>query len=168
MHAEVLEYVSQYASDRRLQVLDIGGRDVNGTPRHLFPHARYTSVDALAGRGVDLVGDVMAIDLPLGYYDVVLCLEVFEHCHYWREVVARAARLVRPGGRVVFTCAAEGRSTHSGVDGGPRLHQGEWYRNLRTWDLHDAMITAGLDKIHLVCESCDLRASAVRRIPVVR
>lgn len=162
MHPAVLDYVAQWATDRRLEVLDIGGRDVNGSCRQLFPYARWTAVDLLDGRGVDIVGDILELHLPQGGYDLVLCTEVLEHCAHWRAIVHRAGRLVRPGGRVIITCAGEGRSPHSGVDGGPTLQSWEYYRNVKTWDLYDELVGAGLDKIHLVYESTDLRASALR------
>ena len=34
MHAEAYDWVTPHATDRAVAVLDIGGRNVNGSPRH--------------------------------------------------------------------------------------------------------------------------------------
>ena len=78
MHSDVLRWVERvrdgsnvlkWREDLRpggagktinVDVLEMGSRDWNGTPRHLFPGARYTGVDALHGDGVDLAAGVLA------------------------------------------------------------------------------------------------------------
>ena len=48
------------------------------------------------------VGDALALDAEDGAYDVVLLLDVLEHVEEPERAVAEAARVVRPGGVVVF------------------------------------------------------------------
>jgi len=50
-------------------------------------------------------GDIYDPELPpsAGGYDAVVCTEVLEHVGPWRELLARAGELVRPGGVLVVT-----------------------------------------------------------------
>lgn len=110
-------------------VLEIGGRDVNGSVRPLFSFAEsYTSVDRLPGPGVDVVADGETYQ-PAVVPDLVLCLEVLEHAQNARGIVRNAWRVLAPGGALVITCAGPGRFPHGAVDGGP-LPTGEFYRNV--------------------------------------
>lgn len=134
MHPEAFEWVRRHARDGK--VLDIGGRDINGHPRDLFP-GPYVVVDLHPGPNVDHVADVCEWS-SRDKFDVVLCLEVFEHTHRWRAILGAAYRLARHGGRLIVTCAGPGREPHSALDGGP-LHAGEWYENVDPLELHAAL-----------------------------
>jgi hypothetical protein len=58
MHSEAREFVARHARPSPgLLVLDIGGRDMNGTVRDLWPGADYTAMDITDGPGVDVVAD---------------------------------------------------------------------------------------------------------------
>lgn len=48
------------------------------------------------------VGDALALDAPPATYDAALLLDVLEHVEEPGRAVAEAARVVRPGGAVVF------------------------------------------------------------------
>ena len=79
MHPEAYEWVRPHATSEPVEVLDIGGRNINGTSRDHFPHAtRFTVIDIAEGPGVDVVADA-ATWTPDRSYDVVVCTEVFEH-----------------------------------------------------------------------------------------
>lgn len=143
MHTAALRWVQRCAPEWPGDVLDVGGRDVNGTPRHLFGDAKtWTVVDLADGPNVDLVGDICTMGLE-AVADTVLCLEVLEHAENWRGIIAACAKALRHSGTLIVTCAGPGREEHSAVDGGP-LHDGEWYRNVTTAELADAMNDAGL------------------------
>jgi len=134
VHPAVFDWVGKFATDTAVNVLDIGGRDVNGTCRPLFPNAaRYTVIDLIQGPGVDIVGDAAEWN-PTRRFDVVLCTEVFEHAVRWPEVCATAKRALAPGGVFVVTCAGPGRAPHSGFDG-ETVRDGEWYENVAADDL---------------------------------
>lgn len=162
MHAEAIEYVKRWATPDWSRVLDIGGRDINGTPRPWFPGADYTSVDLRSGPGVDLVGDVLALELPYDYYDLVLCLEVLEHVHRWEVMIGRAYALCRHGGRLVVTCAGPGRAVHSGIDGSAKLHAGEWYGNIDPVRLVKILQAAGFQAIEVDLRGNDLQATGTK------
>ena len=93
-------------------LLEIGSRDYGNTQnlRGLFPGADYVGVDALAGKGVDLVLDLTAdfatVDAALGgqRFGSVFCLCVLEHCQNPFKMAENITALLRPGG-VVYVSA---------------------------------------------------------------
>lgn len=138
MHDAAMEWVRERAPLGATSVLDIGGRDVNGSPRRLFPDAvPYRVLDVAAGIGVDIVADA-ATWIPDRTYDVVLCTEVFEHTEAWRAILRTAWEALAPGGTLVATMAGPGRAEHSAVDGGP-LRPGEHYGNIEPLALGKAL-----------------------------
>lgn len=156
MHTAALEWVSEHAPAWPVTVIDIGGRDVNGTVRHLFNAAAYTSVDLFPGPSVDIVADFC--DVVLEPVDVVICCEVAEHTWNWPKIVARAAGTLRPGGLFIFTAAGPTRTPHSALDGGP-VHDGEWYENIGP-DVLDEVLAAHFTRHEIDVTGDDIRAVA--------
>lgn len=161
MHEAVIEWVQQWATDAPLTALDIGGRDINGHARSLFPHATWDVLDCTDGPGVTIVADAAAWR-PTHDYDLVLCTEVFEHVENWRQIVATAYWSLAPGGRLIATCAAPGRPVHSGVDGELRLLPGEWYRNVEPNEMVDTLTALGFGEVTVASPPYDVQASATR------
>lgn len=163
MHAEAHSWVAQYRSDESVTVLDIGGRNINGTTRDLFPHADYTTIDIAAGEGVDIVADAGGW-VPDREYDLVVCTEVFEHTASWPQIIATAFKALRPGGQFVATMAGPGRPPHSAVDGGWTLHPGEYYGNVAPEDLRRTLEEAGFVVLAVDRRStpADVRCAATR------
>lgn len=127
--------------DRPWRVLDLGGRDINGSIRDLLPYATWTGVDVAPGPGVDLVHDCTRPwpgDGPL--FDVVVCTEVLEHVEQWQRLLSTCAEALAPAGPqfLFVTCASDGRPPH-GAAGGPVPLPGEWYRNVPPGTLHEAL-----------------------------
>ena len=143
MHPAVVDFVTEHSTGRPVDLLDVGGRDINGKVAHLFPSAARTVVDLHDAPDVDIVGDICTLGL-VEVADVVLCLEVLEHVENWRDIVTACANACRPGGLVLVTCAGPGRGEHSAIDGGP-LRAGEWYGNITADELGDHMTECGLD-----------------------
>jgi SAM-dependent methyltransferase len=148
MHPEAMQWVAEHAIPEAKRVLDIGGRNINGTPRDLFPVATapggtYRCLDVLPGEGVDIVADAGTWRAEPGVYDVVVCTEVFEHAENWRDICRTAFEALAPGGLFIATMAGPGRPVHSGVDGGWQLHPGEHYGNVHPRDLAEALAAAG-------------------------
>ncbi len=163
MHLEAYAWVAKHATTDRVTVLDIGGRNINGTVRDLFPNAEsYTALDIRAGDGVDIVANA-ATWAPTGTWDVVVCCEVFEHTDQWPAICLTAFKALRPGGVFIATMAGPGRAIHSGVDGGPFLYPGEQYGNVHGFALRRQLEACGFlditvdEQVH----SSDTRAAAV-------
>lgn len=160
MHAEALDWVQRCAPeiDGPLRILDVGGRDINGHPGHLF-HAASTweVVDLVDGPRVTWVGDVLDYGDVDGF-DVVLCLEVAEHTPEWSEIIHHTRLLLRQGGRFIFTAAGPGRAPHSAVDGG-ELRAGEHYSNIDPWEL-SSVLEQHYDDVAVDVAGADVRAAA--------
>lgn len=159
MHPEALEWVSRYASDAELAVLDIGGRNINGSPRAMFPNADYTTLDISPGEGVDIVADA-ATWTPDRRYDLVIACEVFEHTDAWPQICATAHKACRKGGRFITTMAGPGRVPHSAVDGGSTLYLGEHYANVDPVDLTRILEGSGWREIGVDQQGSDVRSTA--------
>ncbi|HET6504613.1 MAG TPA: methyltransferase domain-containing protein [Amycolatopsis sp.] len=165
MHAEALGWVARYATGEPVRVLDLGGRDVNGTVRDLFPKADpYVVVDMRPGDGVDIVADAGAWVPELGaLYDVVVCTEVFEHAANWPAIVATAHYALAPAGQLILTMAGPGRPAHSAIDG-QRLRPGEYYGNVHPETLRAVLQLIGFRDIVVDRQRnpADTRATAVK------
>jgi len=162
MHPEAHEWGARHATDKPVDVLDIGGRDVNGTGRDHFPNATtYTVLDIEAGPNVDIVADASTWDPKTRSYDYVVCYETFEHTDLWPAICQTAYRAVRPGGRFIVTTAAPGRPPHSGRDGNA-LQFGEYYANVDPAALQEALEAAGFVEITVDVQPspADVRAVA--------
>lgn len=134
MHREAYTYVQTMAPQRpRGLVLEIGGRNINGSIRELFAGDAYVSVDVRNGSGVDVVADG-ATFTPATRPSTVVCCEVLEHTPKAEAICKHAHDILLPGGMFIVTTAGMGRASHSGIDGGP-LRDGEYYRNVSKNDL---------------------------------
>ncbi len=144
MHAEAYGWVRVHAIPDARRVLDIGGRDINGNTRDLFPGAEfYWSLDLYPGPGVDEVADASTWTPPAEPFDVVVCTEVFEHTAVWPDICATAFKALAPGGLFIATMAGPGRPVHSAIDGGWQLHPGEHYGNVSPHDLRRVLEACG-------------------------
>jgi hypothetical protein len=131
MHDGAFEFVRRFSTDESLTVIEIGSRDINGSVRPCFPNASWIGIDVAAGPGVDIVID--AIDYS-------------PEC----QIISRAETWIKPGGRIIITCAGTGRLPHSAVDGGP-LQAGEHYANITHEQLVAEFQNGGFTDIHAEC-----------------
>ena len=158
-----MAWVAAHATDEPVAVLDLGGRNVNGSPRHLFPNATaYRCLDFYPGQGVDIVADAGSWT-PDRQYDVVLSTECFEHTENWRDIVRTAYEALRPGGVFIATMAGPGRPIHSGITGNLwEQLDGEFYANVQPADLDAALRAAGFVdvKVEQRLAPCDVRSAA--------
>ncbi|CAB4177345.1 AdoMet_MTases domain containing protein [uncultured Caudovirales phage] len=143
MHIEAYAWVAQSLQmmPTPSTVLELGSRDINGSPRPLLPGTRYTGLDVVAGDGVDVVADAAQFE-ALNPFDLVICCEVLEHAPQAAAIVATAVRCTAPGGHIIITCASDGRAPHSAVDGGT-VREGEHYANVPWTDLQAWLQAAG-------------------------
>jgi SAM-dependent methyltransferase len=168
MHTQVLDWVGQFRTLEDLSVLDIGGRDLNGSTRMFFPNANpYHVLDILPGTGVDFVADAADWRQPEGrQYDLVLSTETFEHAKRWPEIIKTAWDVLRPGGWFIFTCAGPGRPPHSGVAAVWELSPGEWYENVSAGQIAEVLLEQGWEGIDVRQVGLDTQGKAVKPPPV--
>ena len=141
------------------RILDLGGRNVNGTPRHLFNRAAmYVSVDLQEGRDVDIVADAADLNLD-DRFDVVVSTELFEHTARADEIVGAACRHLVAGGVFLATMAGPGRAPH-GASGEQRPPRGEWYCNIEPGALEGWLRAAGFGWWNVNQLGTDLRCHA--------
>lgn len=158
--------MQRFQADKAWQGIDIGGRDINGTARGLFPATRWIVIDLEDGPDVDVVCDAEEY-VPSEPVDLVLCTEVCEHAPRWPEIVMAAATWLKPGGILILTAAGLGRQPHSMYDGGA-LRENEYYQNLTVGGLESVVVNAGLqvEVIEYDGISHDVRVFARRPEPV--
>lgn len=172
MHTEAFEYCAYAASKigrdvelYGLDILDVGGRNVNGTVHQLFDGSIFTTTDIMNDDGVDFVVDFSnnseVENLNFGEkFDVAISTEVLEHAPEWQNIVTNMVDSVKSGGWIVITCATDGRPPHSAIDGHYLTAEDtEYYGNVSMNDFMNVVdrldvdvLDAGTTNTH-----CDLR-----------
>lgn len=158
MHGEVRQWCERWASPASLFAIDVGGRDVNGHCRDLWPNAVWLVIDQRDGPGVDMAVDAATWTGPTLAADLVLCTEVFEHTPSWPSIVARSHQWMNGQGVLIVTCAGPGRAPHRlGLD--DDVTSPGWYANVSVDELA-AELAATFE--HWVCrqDGDDTRAIA--------
>jgi Methyltransferase domain len=163
MHEAAMTWVARHVPmDPLASVLDLGGRDINGSVRPLFPKAtKYTVVDINPGEGVDVVADAATWE-PDDWYDVVVAAEVFEHTWVWPEICRTAFWALRSGGLFIATMGGPGRQPHSGIDGKFRLLPGDYYANVSPHDLEQVLKDQGWVDVTVDQTGLDTRSVATK------
>ena len=92
-------------------VFEFGALQVTGSEdedlRPLFSGLEYVGADMRAGRGVDRILDLHAIELPDESAGCVLCLDTLEHVEYPRKAVDEMHRILRPDGILILSSVFE-------------------------------------------------------------
>lgn len=165
MHQAVDEWVFTSFHNWRdgrthLRVLEIGSLDINGSVRHIFkPFAeKYIGIDVQEGPGVDIVASATDYLSP-GYFDVVVCAEVFEHTPEWKQIINNSYVNLMDGGIFIATMAGEGRHPHSAIDENP-IREWEHYSNIGWWELQQALKAFKTKEVNVL--NTDTRCSAVK------
>ena len=89
-------------TDEKLQILDLGSQDVNGSYRPIFmqPNWKYIGLDMEAGNNVDIVLNTPYVwkEIASESADVVISGQAFEHMQYIWITILEIARVLKPGG----------------------------------------------------------------------
>lgn len=133
-------------------VIDIGSLDINGNNQYLFEDCLYIGVDLLPGRNVDLASKGHELQFPSESVDVIVSTECFEHDPFYALTLRNIARMLKPGGLLLFTCATTGRAEHgtrrTTPEDAPLTQEfGDWsdyYKNLEEGDIREALDVDGL------------------------
>lgn len=119
MMPAILDFMEQTVVDLSLPagaVLEVGSKNVNGTPRSVFQHraTHYIGVDIEAGPGVDFIadGESLTQHFPLGHFDTVICCECLEHCVRPWLIVEQLKSVLRPGGHLWMSTPTFGFPLH--------------------------------------------------------
>lgn len=162
MHKAVRDWVGHcidlFDLDKATTVLDLGGRDVNGTTRELFNTDRYVVVDQAAHPSVHVVADAATVRLD-ERFDAVVCTEVLEHTPHGAAICATAQHHLNPAGVFIATMAGPGRSAH-GASGEMLPPPGEWYQNVEPAELANWLSGAGFTEWEIDTQGFDLRCWA--------
>ncbi|MGH7721497.1 MAG: class I SAM-dependent methyltransferase [Candidatus Dormibacteria bacterium] len=124
---------------RDKRVLEVGSRDVNGSPRpqlaSLQP-AAYVGVDLSEGPGVDLICSASELVERLGAasFDVVISTEMLEHCADWQLAVQQMSAVLRPGGWLLVTTRSPGFFRHEHPDDHWRFRIEDFERIFAGWE----------------------------------
>lgn len=165
MHAESVQWAfEQIQSSIGLDVIEVGGQDVNGSIKHIFDEAKsYCCIDIVDGIGVDIVApfEQWAFTQAPNSCDLVVCLEVLEHASGWKQIIAGAQHLLRPGGRFVGTCATINREVHSAL-GASELLPDEHYANVSPQDLSTELLRFSDWTIRVTREAMDIQWTAIK------
>lgn len=151
MHKEARAFCERWQDQIPGHALDIGGRNVNGHCRDLWPNMQWTVLDKdIESLSITeyppsqthiIQADAITWESDR-QYDLVLCTEVLEHTQLWRDICKTAYRALLLDGVLVLTCAGPGRVPHSAVDGA-ELREGEWYNNIAAVDLYSCLDDLG-------------------------
>jgi SAM-dependent methyltransferase len=111
-------FVDHYASkipQERINVLDVGSYDVNGSYRHLFPENRYhySGLDMENGPNVDIVlsNPYDWGELNTDSFDVVISGQAFEHIEFFWITMSEMTRVLKKDG-LLCLIAPNGFSEH--------------------------------------------------------
>jgi len=97
------EAARAYADFGPFRLLDVGCGQKPYEPI-LAPYVRsYVGVDPVENPYAELRGAVEDLPVEDGSYDVVICIQVFEHCDDPPRAVSELARVTAPGGRVLVS-----------------------------------------------------------------
>lgn len=101
MQAFAGKYLSGF-TDSRLEILDIGSQDINGSYKQIFQNSkwRYTGADITPGENVDLVLKNMYDwgNIKSNRYDVIVSGQTFEHIEYFWFTIMEISRILKTGG----------------------------------------------------------------------
>lgn len=172
MHAESHEFCS-FASNKisrnidfdQALMLDVGGREVNGSVHGLFPGVKITTLD-IYDDDVDIVADFSQPNIVeelslVEKFDICLCTEVLEHTPGWPSIVENLIKATKSNGWIIMTCATTGRPPHSAIDGHYLTDEdNEYYSNVSENDFINVVSNLDVDLIfvHSTTTHCDLQA----------
>ena len=118
-YALMQDFVDRYLGDApEVAVLDVGSADVNGTYRPLFQKAgwRYTGLDIVPGKNVDVVATGTLWPFPEHHFDSVISGSAFEHMEHPWQIITEIRFVLKPGGYCCLIAPASGPEHRHPVD----------------------------------------------------
>lgn len=142
-HFQQLEFVKTFSDffikNKKINILELGSFNYNGSIRQFFPGSEYTGVDVINGNDVDIVYDGKNFDFKENTFDLCISCECFEHNPYWKENFLDLIKFTKYDGFVIITCATLGRPEHgttrTDLHSSPgSMNKWNYYKNLSAKD----------------------------------
>ena len=95
----------------RIDVVDIGGANVNGSYADIFAHPKFrlTAVDVAPGPGVDLVlRDPYSLPFADASVDIIISGQAFEHIEFFWRSFAEMIRVLKQDGLLMLIAPSAG------------------------------------------------------------
>jgi SAM-dependent methyltransferase len=112
MTLDCLKYIEMAAAPLSGAVLEVGSRDINGSPRPIFADKSrfhyYLGIDLEKGPGVDMVMNCHDMIFLDDLFEVVIDAERLEHDTDFFASYREIFRVLRPGGHVITTARSWG------------------------------------------------------------
>lgn len=117
MHYNSLEQMNRFVDvylapfiSNKLDILDVGSLDVNGSYRSLFnrDNWHYLGLDVQRGPNVDFVSAPYSWDLSSNSFDVVISGQALEHVEYPWIIMQEISRVLKPGGLCCILVTSNG------------------------------------------------------------
>ncbi len=120
---------------RPSKVLEVGSANINGSIRLHFDVDSYLGIDLGEATDVDFVCSITEYKAPR-MYDVVISVEMLEHCKEWEQSLRQMYENTKPGGLFLLTCAGPNRQPHGIPENNPHDSKFtlDWYRNISKED----------------------------------
>ena len=171
MHKAVKVWCSKIKGEfpeffKRVNVLDVGSRDINGTNRYLFEDYKYTGIDIMEGKNVDCV---INPDVPVyGFansYDVVISTEMLEHDSTYAESLKKMYKALRHDGLLIVTAAGTKRKEHGTRESSPGDSPGtqDYYKNITVRMLCRGLSFANFSWFEISYQDKDIRFAGIKR-----
>lgn len=102
-------------------VLDCGSLDINGNNRYLFEGCKYTGIDIVEGKNVDVVTRVHEYrPAESSLFHTIISTEMLEHDQFFFDSLWHMSDLLKPGGLMLITAAGYGREENGTADKHPK------------------------------------------------
>jgi len=111
---------SALAKQDKIEVLDIGGRDVSGSYADLFrdPKYSYKAVDVEPAKGVSIVlDDPHKLPLADNSVDLVISGQMLEQCEFFWQTFTEMMRVLKKDGFLFLIAPSSGPTRDKAIDG---------------------------------------------------
>jgi len=110
----ILEWLQTQQPRIKGRVLEVGSRNINGSPRSVITADKYVGIDAIAGPDVDIVCNAHQLfrHFACESFDAVLCCEMLEHDDAPWITIQQIRGVLKSGGLLLVTTPGNGFHEH--------------------------------------------------------
>jgi len=95
-----------------INVIDIGGSDINGNNRYLFNNCNYIANDVVKAPNINLVSRTSKLSFDSNTFDTIISTQCFEHDPEYNLSLKKILDMLKPNGLFLFTCSSYGKEEH--------------------------------------------------------